>query len=434
MKKVNKFLLLLAILALTGSMANVMAQSRDIPTSMLGEYVGSLHVSSTLLGLDETFYGVTIELKESASNYALKVAEMDLGGGNYLPEYELDDVEITQSGAGYQLSRSGALNIVIDEIEVPPIPVIFPQGGTLYDVPVAITLEDGYIENNVLTLNIKAVATILAIIPVTINIDFEGMLPPPPACDPVTNAKAEIENCETATITWNTVAGAKNYEIAREGVETVVVATPPYTETAEFEHGKSYTWTIKTICDENESTEVPASTTANCETETCNPATDLTVEFIKHPACAAELIWTAAAGMPDAKYNVYKDGEKIKGDLEGTEYVDLEVEENVEYTWAVKTICADGEAEGVEVKGTCEEQNINELANSISIYPNPTSGMVTINAKDFAKVEVYNTVGQLIETTTDNVVDVSSCDTGIYFFKVYDVNGNIVTQRVMVAR
>ena len=70
----------------------------------------------------------------------------------------------------------------------------------------------------------------------------------------------------------------------------------------------------------------------------------------------------------------------------------------------------------------------------VSIYPNPTSGTVTIVAANFARVEIYNTIGQLVETKTVEKFDVSTYSVGVYFFKVYDTNNNSVTKRVMVAK
>ncbi|MCL2040743.1 MAG: T9SS type A sorting domain-containing protein [Bacteroidales bacterium] len=172
----------------------------------------------------------------------------------------------------------------------------------------------------------------------------EGVPPPPPVCDPVTDATVIIEDgCTPATITWTPVDGAVAYEIRRNNVTLDKVTAPPYTDNFNFINGTTYTWSIKTICEENTSWFVSVSATADCT-------------------------------------------------------------------------------------------GINELANSVVIYPNPSNTSVTIAAKNFAKAEVYNTIGQMITTTTDNVVDVSAYNTGIYLFKVYDANGNSVTKRVMVAR
>ncbi|MCL2040506.1 MAG: T9SS type A sorting domain-containing protein [Bacteroidales bacterium] len=166
---------------------------------------------------------------------------------------------------------------------------------------------------------------------------------PPDPCDPITGGTAAVV-CDEAVITWTAVTGAVGYKVSKDGA-TTTVTEPAYTETGEFEDGVSYTWTVVTVCDEDESDPVEITGVADCSTP----------------------------GIP-------------------------------------------------------------ELANSVSIYPNPANTTVTISALNFAKVEIYNTVGQLIETRTDQSVEVSSYNTGVYFFKVYDVYNNSVTKRVMVAK
>jgi len=84
--------------------------------------------------------------------------------------------------------------------------------------------------------------------------------PPPPPCDIVTGATAAITDCVTATITWTAVEGAVGYKVNDETVET-----NEYTETGDFEHGKTYTWTIITVCELNESDPVEVSAVGECE-------------------------------------------------------------------------------------------------------------------------------------------------------------------------
>ena len=415
------------------AMTSLMAQTKDIPTSILGEYTGVLQVTNDDFGVNETFYDITMELKESAPNYAIKSEEIDLGDGIYVPEFELDDVNITEAGNGYQLTRTGALTLHIDEIEVPGI-------GSFTNVNIAITLENGDIESNILTLNLVAVVTAdMSGFPMSIpvNIDFEGALPTPFDCTPVTNLTAVYTEACGAALAWEAPSG-NLFNIFRD--DTLIKENhdqTAYTDSG-FNLNEAHTWTVTVVCDGGgESAPTNVTLSDGCTpTIPCNPVTDLTVEFwiTAEKTCVPELIWAAAADMPDAKYNVYKNGVIIKEAFEGTAYMDIEIEANVEYTWMVKTICADGESEGVDVTGTCDGQNINELTDNVAIYPNPANTSVTITANNFAKVEVFNTVGQLIVTTTENIVDVSSYNTGIYLFKVYDANGNSVTRRVMVVK
>jgi len=409
------------------AMTSLMAQTRDIP-SILGEYTGVLQVSSNDLGMSETFYDITMELKESAPNYAIKSEEIDLGDGIYVPEFELDDVNITESGNGYQLTRIGALTVHIDEIDVPGL-------GTITDIDVDITLENGYVEDNVLTLNLQAATMVWDIFPLTIYIDFEGGLPTSFDCDPVTNLTAVYTEECAAVLTWEAPSG-NLFNIFRDDILIKENHDQTSYTDSGFNPDEAHTWTVTIVCDGGgESAPENVTLSDGCTPPIpCNPATYLTVEITTDP-CSALLTWNAAPDMPDAKYNVYRNGELIKSDVEGTQYVDDDIEAYVEYMWIVKTICIDGEASGPNWTGSCYvEQNINELVNTISIYPNPSNTSVTITADNFAKVEVYNTVGQLVETKTDNVVDVSSYNTGVYLFKVYDAGGNSVAKRVMVTK
>ncbi|MCL2435176.1 MAG: choice-of-anchor J domain-containing protein [Lentimicrobiaceae bacterium] len=166
------------------------------------------------------------------------------------------------------------------------------------------------------------------------------------------------------------------------------------------------------------------------EEEICNPATNLTIRWAD-TACKAYLEWTAAVDMPEAKYNIYRNGILIATNVEGTVYYDeVEVAFGM-HAWTVRTVCIDGEAEGATKSVMCMHQNIQEFLNDVSIHPNPTSGTVTINAETFAKVEVYNVYGQLIETTTNNIVNLESYHAGTYFFKIFDVNNYTITKRVI---
>ena len=259
----------------------------------------------------------------------------------------------------------------------------------------------------------------------------EGVVPPPPPppCDAVTDATANIEpDCKSATITWTAVADAKEYEITRDGILLDKVTDPAYTEIFDFVTDTTYVWWIRTICDESESTAVSASATADCEV--CDPVTNASATI--QDCETATITWET---VTDAKeYKITRDGVETVTVTIPPYTENFDFEHGQSYTWTIVSVCEYTESDEISVSASADCVGISELANSVFIYPNPTSGMVTITAKDFAKVEVYNTIGQLIETTTDNVVDVSSCNTGIYFFKVYDVNGNSVTQRVMVAR
>jgi len=256
-------------------------------------------------------------------------------------------------------------------------------------------------------------------------------------CDAITGIDVQYSADCKATVTWNAATGNPKYnvylddELVAENIETA-----SYTHNVTLPEDTDMEWCITQVCSAGGESELSCKTAKCVPSPPCNPVTDLTVEFflVQDIPCAATLKWSAAADMPDAKYNIYKEGVIIATNITETEYIDNFAGGGITETWTVKTVCLDGEAEGVDVQGICEIPNIDEIAISVTIYPNPANSTITIQVDNFLKVEVYNTVGQLVETQYIQSFDVHTYETGIYFFKVYDVNNNSVTKRVMMAR
>jgi len=68
-----------------------------------------------------------------------------------------------------------------------------------------------------------------------------------------------------------------------------------------------------------------------------------------------------------------------------------------------------------------------------SVYPNPTTGILTIQSKtNIVQIEIYNQLGQLVlSNNEENTIDISNVGQGLYFIKILDENGNIGTQKVV---
>ncbi len=85
----------------------------------------------------------------------------------------------------------------------------------------------------------------------------------------------------------------------------------------------------------------------------------------------------------------------------------------------------------------CEHVSVAEVsASSVRLYPNPTKGIVNIEAEGAMTVSVMNTLGQkVIETNaTDNtVIDLSNYESGIYMIRIESGNGTM-TEKVNVIR
>ena len=82
---------------------------------------------------------------------------------------------------------------------------------------------------------------------------------------------------------------------------------------------------------------------------------------------------------------------------------------------------------------TAVEEN-NEVA---SVYPNPATSNVTIEGENLSTVAIYNVAGQLIRVVRlDNVINNidMNVEAGIYFFNIFDNNGNSGVQRVVITK
>ncbi len=79
-------------------------------------------------------------------------------------------------------------------------------------------------------------------------------------------------------------------------------------------------------------------------------------------------------------------------------------------------------------------ENGKELA---SIYPNPATTSVTLKGENLNSLAIYNVAGQLVRVVKlNNVINNINLDVeaGVYFFSIYDNDGNNSVQRVVVSK
>ncbi|HRZ73525.1 MAG TPA: T9SS type A sorting domain-containing protein [Flavobacterium sp.] len=70
---------------------------------------------------------------------------------------------------------------------------------------------------------------------------------------------------------------------------------------------------------------------------------------------------------------------------------------------------------------------------SVTLYPNPTSGWLTINSKAIiSKIEVYNQLGQqVLQSDTSSSIDLSALSQGVYFIRFVDSNEQVLIKKVI---
>ena len=80
------------------------------------------------------------------------------------------------------------------------------------------------------------------------------------------------------------------------------------------------------------------------------------------------------------------------------------------------------------------EETIAQLAN---VYPNPATSQVTLEGENLSAVAIYNVAGQLVRVvkldSMVNNIDMN-VEAGVYFFSIYDNNGNNSVQRVVITK
>ena len=68
----------------------------------------------------------------------------------------------------------------------------------------------------------------------------------------------------------------------------------------------------------------------------------------------------------------------------------------------------------------------------VTCYPNPATTMVTIDGLEAAEVQIYNAIGQLVETVRNsNEINVTGLAEGVYLVRILDAEGKNYVARVM---
>jgi polyhydroxybutyrate depolymerase len=86
------------------------------------------------------------------------------------------------------------------------------------------------------------------------------------------------------------------------------------------------------------------------------------------------------------------------------------------------------------IDNTLSLPNFEDLENSISIFPNPTSTIINVEANNLLEIKeiiIYNTLGvNLNLKTTNGFIDINHLNTGVYFLSIETSNGT-VTKKVV---
>ena len=162
----------------------------------------------------------------------------------------------------------------------------------------------------------------------------------------------------------------------------------------------------------------------------CEPVENFTAEVNENI-----IILTWEEGENQAlKYEIFRDT-KLIGETDGLSYVDNNIEHNraFSYTYSVRPVYEDciGTFKSILAQwGVNVNENLHTT--NVAIYPNPVEEELIIatemNVEEIAIYDIYGRAvrQQVNKTTSQQVVDVSDLEAGVYFINMKTDKGNIV--------
>ena len=273
----------------------------------------------------------------------------------------------------------------------------------------------------------------------------------------VTNAADNI--AQTTATLHATITNPNGETITAKGFEWKATTGGTYTQIAGTGTGNTFTadltgltantnYTFKAFITFNGTTvygDEQTFTTLNQQQETCEAPTNLreTGEVIDKSVGYLFVEWDNPANVTqwNLQYKLSSENDWNTIVVSGTpRHVFENLEAYAEYNLRVQSICDTDNLSGWSNVLTAIAQGVgiedHTLDNSVTVYPNPTSGVVQIENGEWRmeNVEVYDAYGKLLFTVEVNgnaaALDLTGYAKGIYFVKVTTDNG-VVTKRVV---
>ncbi|MCL2041413.1 MAG: S8 family serine peptidase [Bacteroidales bacterium] len=263
---------------------------------------------------------------------------------------------------------------------------------------------------------------------------FKNLGQPPASCNPVENLAVEITDA-TAVLTWSAPTGApEKYLIYCNNEFLDETTATTYTQTGIV--GGNYRYCVEALYPDGCTSEL----TCTENTLPCELTIELTAEGV--PDTGIILSWLPV--VEGAKFNLYRDAQLL-ATVEDNTYTDAVSDPDQRYCYTVTAICA-GNTETEPSNEECLSviTAINEMDHQIKIYPNPTTGELTIcdMRYEICDIAIFDVMGRTVlqsqtapppapfkggEFRTSHITfDLSNVPTGIYFLRITTENGVIV--------
>ncbi|MCL1850252.1 MAG: C25 family cysteine peptidase [Bacteroidetes bacterium] len=254
----------------------------------------------------------------------------------------------------------------------------------------------------------------------------------------VQNLKADLSG-HNITVKWSTPAGMPptGYNIYRNGnkLNTAILTQTTFTE-ENLPEG-IYVYNVTAVFGNDES--LAEMSNVICFFITCEMPEELLGAVETNTAV---LSWSEPKNTDDLLgYNIYRDDIKVNSSvITSTEYRDENLE-NATYIYKVSAV----------YNALCEESNLTEgvlvlinlgihdiQTDSFNLFPNPTTGNVTIEGKGLTRVELYDIQGRML-AHYNNVnerlnINVNNYSNGVFFVKLYSNDSVVAVKRLVVIK
>lgn len=221
----------------------------------------------------------------------------------------------------------------------------------------------------------------------------------------------------------------KDGEEPYQRIKLLGASATSHTDGKAMPEGKKYRYRITAVYQ-----------SSNCESSSARSKNDPTLNFLEINKTIIPdhlMAWAGVDGIVLSwkparhaeSYNVYRNGERIATDVETTSFTDA----NPGDSWNCYTVT------GVfrEVESSPSNRAYMSMTTSaetskteVLIYPNPTSGTVTVAAEGHKEISVFNLFGQeVLRTESDSnsvTLDFSKLGKGTYFVKTMSDNGTVI--------
>ncbi|MCQ2275453.1 MAG: fibronectin type III domain-containing protein [Bacteroidales bacterium] len=265
-------------------------------------------------------------------------------------------------------------------------------------------------------------------------------------CDVPTNLAVSNITTTGATATW-TAGGAETawnvqykQASATDWSNSINVTAPTYAFSG-LTPNTQYFVRVQAACDATTTsdwTSAVSFTTAQESSDPCvAPSNLISTGTAAH---SIDITWTenGTATSWAVYYRVNGASSWITETANATAYTITGLEPETEYTIQVVANCADGVTSEPSntINVTTQPDGIEEYdAAAVSVFPNPTTGMVQVSSTKYqvSGVDVYDVYGKLLKTDAmmdNSTVDMSGYAAGVYFLRVSTENG-VVTKRVV---